>query len=343
MGKVKFITVLLIGMFLGVGKAQDIHFTQFNMSPLTLNPAHTGAFEGTARLNVIYRDQWSSFLRNQFTTPAFSIDAPIFRGFKEHHWIGVGMAVVSDKAGTSRLATNFSKFSGSYHLALDKEFKNVFTLGVQGGNVERRIRMDELQFGDEFPEDVGGGGAGFGKGADRNVSEKKSFMDLGVGLMWRSRLDEKNSFEVGLTLDHLTRPKYNLIGQSDESDVRKPMRFLAHGTYKQQMTEQISISPSLMFQTTGGTSEIVAQSMVGYQFNEDLVLKGGLGYRLGDAVQVMVGGEYEDFKLGLAYDLNVSSLTISTMSFVGFELAASYIIKIYKKPNVIPAILCPDF
>jgi type IX secretion system PorP/SprF family membrane protein len=343
MSKCIYFTVLLIGIFLGVGRTQDIHFTQFNMSPLTLNPAHTGAFEGTARLNAIYRDQWSSFLRNQFTTPSFSIDAPIFRGIKEHHWIGVGMAVVSDKAGTGRLATNFSKFSASYHLALDKEYKNVFTLGIQGGNVERRIRLDELQFADEFPEDVGGGGAGFGRGADRGFPDKKSYMDLGLGLMWRSRLEDGNSIEVGLALDHLNRPKYNFLGQSDDVFVRRSMRFLTHATYKHQLNERVYIAPTMLFQTTGGSSEIVAQSMLGYQFNEDLLLKGGLGYRLGDAAQILLGGEYEDFKLGIAYDLNVSPLIRSTNSFGGFELAASYIVKIYKKPSVKPAILCPDF
>ena len=35
--------------------AQDIHFTQFTMSPLTLNPGLTGKFEGTVRIGGIYR------------------------------------------------------------------------------------------------------------------------------------------------------------------------------------------------------------------------------------------------------------------------------------------------
>ncbi|MBL4576991.1 MAG: hypothetical protein JKX74_00885, partial [Flavobacteriales bacterium] len=29
--------------------AQDIHFSQFSSSPLTLNPGHTGAFDGDVR------------------------------------------------------------------------------------------------------------------------------------------------------------------------------------------------------------------------------------------------------------------------------------------------------
>ena len=40
--------------------AQDIHFTQFYMSPMTTNPANAGKFEGTARIGGIFRGQWAS-------------------------------------------------------------------------------------------------------------------------------------------------------------------------------------------------------------------------------------------------------------------------------------------
>ena len=40
--------------------AQDIHWTMYDMSPLTLNPANTGAYEGTFRIGGIYRDQYNS-------------------------------------------------------------------------------------------------------------------------------------------------------------------------------------------------------------------------------------------------------------------------------------------
>lgn len=49
---------------------QDIHFTMYNMSPMTLNPAMAGKFEGTFRIGGIYRDQWASVIANQFRTPS---------------------------------------------------------------------------------------------------------------------------------------------------------------------------------------------------------------------------------------------------------------------------------
>ena len=94
----------------------------------------------------------------------------------------------------------------------------------------------------------------------------------------------------------------------------------------------------------GGASEFALQSWAGYKFNDDYVLNGGLAYRFGDAAEVMAGVDYrDDLRVTLSYDVNLSSLNAATNSVGGFELSAFYILKIYKKPDVTPAILCPVF
>ncbi|HNM24595.1 MAG TPA: type IX secretion system membrane protein PorP/SprF, partial [Saprospiraceae bacterium] len=44
-------------------QAQDIHFSQFYMSPLNLNPAMTGVMNCNHRIVANYRNQWSSILK----------------------------------------------------------------------------------------------------------------------------------------------------------------------------------------------------------------------------------------------------------------------------------------
>ena len=78
--------------------AQDIHFTQFDMSPITLNPAMSGAFKGTFRIGGIYRDQWASVIENQYRTPSFYIDVPAFRGFGKKDWVGIGVSFLNDQS-----------------------------------------------------------------------------------------------------------------------------------------------------------------------------------------------------------------------------------------------------
>ena len=60
-------------------------------------------------------------------------------------------------------------------------------------------------------------------------------------------------------------------------------------------------------------------------------------------VQALVGAQYKDLRVGFAYDINTSGLSQETNYRGGFELAANYIIRIYKASKVEPKILCPRF
>ena len=71
--------ILIVTLSLGSSlAAQDIHNSLFNMSPLSLNPALTGAFEGTARIGGIYRAQDFGISEARgYYSPSFYIDAPV--------------------------------------------------------------------------------------------------------------------------------------------------------------------------------------------------------------------------------------------------------------------------
>jgi hypothetical protein len=61
-----FLTFLILISVLSL-KAQDPNFSQFFASPLTLNPALTGKFDGVFRIAGNYRNQWPT-INNAFTT-----------------------------------------------------------------------------------------------------------------------------------------------------------------------------------------------------------------------------------------------------------------------------------
>src|SRR5215207_4229075 len=65
------ITVLCLICF--GATAQDIHYSQFYASPLTLNPALTGINDCSYRVNGMYRSQWSS-IPAPYSTPSLSFD-----------------------------------------------------------------------------------------------------------------------------------------------------------------------------------------------------------------------------------------------------------------------------
>lgn len=330
-------------------KGQDIHFSLYNMSPLTLNPALTGAFSGTVRIGGIYRDQWASFVDRQFTTPSFYADAPIIRGFRKNDWVGVGLMIFDDKAGAGSLRTNTSMLSASYHLALGKGGRTILTLGLQGGNVQRRfdIQSERLWFEDEIETSRGGGGLGQNASQDRGMADmlNTSYLDFNGGVMLRSTFENEMTLELGASFNHVTTPRYTLLtaspGGPDES--RRPMRSLAHGRLRAPLSDKWSITPGFLWQNTAGANEVALQNWAGYQINPDVTLNFGAAYRFGDAAEVLAGIDYKDLRVALSYDINTSSLNKATNYKGAFEIAAWYIIKIYKQPDVSPAVLCPKF
>mgnify|MGYP000412431138 CR=1 FL=1 len=61
----KRFTQLLVVLFIMMSQqvfAQDMQFSQFYASPMNLNPAMTGVFEGDFRAVVNYREQYNSIL-----------------------------------------------------------------------------------------------------------------------------------------------------------------------------------------------------------------------------------------------------------------------------------------
>ena len=78
-------------------KAQDPHFSQFFSSPLTLNPALTGKFDGTLRVAGNYRNQWPAF-NNVYTTSTLSVDFAILKKrLPEFDTWGVGILALTDR------------------------------------------------------------------------------------------------------------------------------------------------------------------------------------------------------------------------------------------------------
>ena len=328
---------------------QDIHFSLFHMSPLTLNPAQTGAFNGTARIGGIYRDQWGSVINDQFTTPSFYIDAPVIRGFGKYDWVGGGLVSYTDKVGTLELGTSAFLFSASYHRSLSKKNgDHILTLGVQGGQVSRQLKTDEIRLGNavDFSQPEIPTGTSFDAGLGSSSSElKRGFFDINAGLMLNSKLDDENRLQLGVAVHHIPRGKYGLISSIDSDDSKRPMLIAAHGRFDHDFNEKWSITPGFLFRTTEGTPpEVIVQSWAGRQINEEFKLNFGAAYRFSDAAQVLVGLDYlEDIRVALSYDINVSSLNTVSNYQGGFELSAYYIIRIYKKPDITPALLCPQF
>src|SRR5205823_1965996 len=134
-----FLTVTVCGGLVSGAFAQDPNFSQFFVSPLTLNPALTGKFDGTVRVAGNYRNQWPT-INNAFTTYTASLDMGILKNvIPENDVFGVGIMMFSDKSGNGALQNNVISLSTSDHKALDEEGSNQIGLGFQVSYVNKRL------------------------------------------------------------------------------------------------------------------------------------------------------------------------------------------------------------
>ncbi len=325
-----FLTVICVNV-----QAQDIHFSLFNMSPLSLNPANTGAFEGSFRVGGIYRDQFRSVTSNQFSTPMFYIDAPIASiGKKKKDWIGIGAMLFQDKAGLAAFQTGSFQLSAALHHSFDDNYKNVLTFGIQGGPVNRQVDLSnaDLHFADEATNGAFGGATS----ADRMLDGNSNYTDFAVGLKFKSVVNEKMDYHLGVSLGHLLQPDVSLSTNAFDQD----MRIQAHAGLTRMLNEKFSLSPSIYYTTLGPADQFQLQALGGYEFNEDFQLNFGTGYRFGDALELILGADIKDIKVAASYDLTVSELS-NAKTGGAFEIALGYIFKIYKEVEVKPIILCP--
>ena len=336
---------LLSGLFTQLS-AQDIHWSLYNMSPLTLNPALTGSYLGTARIGGIYRDQaFNAEGITGYTTPSFYVDAPIV-AIGKRDWIGIGGMFYADEAGSASLTNQGAYASIAYHKALDKKGNTLLSFGLQGGLLSRDIDVNELRFGDEVLNQLQTGTFTQTPENRANLAGSSAF-DLNAGVMLTARLNKLTDLNIGLSFYHILSPNYALDATQTVNTPKGardlPLAFKLHGQFNFSLGEKWLLSPTFLYNQAFASNELQVQGMVGYKLNDKdpMIIKLGPGYRLGDAVEVLLGVDYKSFRFGASYDLTVSDLSDINNGQGAFEFALSYIIKIFKAPTVKPVVICP--
>lgn len=322
-------------------KSQDIHFTSYDFSPLTLNPALAGNFLGSYRLGGIYRDQWrSSSFRGAYATPTIHVDLPVIQGFRKQDWIGLGAGVYSDRSSSYALVQTKSFQGVSYHLSLDKKQNRILSIGVQNGTGTRNVKRRELKTetrlralqADPMSTDGLGDDGILGMGSN-------TIVDWVGGVVFSSYQRNSSFFRGGVSVGRITRGNQSFADGTD----RQRMKLTVFGLYDFPVSGNLFITPSVMYQGIGNNYNIVAQTKASYLVSEEknIFLNAGLGYRYNDALQLLLGMDYKDYKVQFAYDMNVSGLRASTNTVGAFELGISYIGKVYKKPKIDRTEVCP--
>ncbi len=319
------ILIILIGFAFQI-KAQDIHFSQFNMSPFNLNPALTGVFDGDMRFAGNYRSQWSS-VPVPYTTFSGSFDSKMFPYKVKNQIIASGFLINYDKAGDSELSS--IQLAGHMAIAQKINEKNYLSAGLQLAFGQRRFKTDALTFDAQFNGDLFDPSA---SSQENFPSQSLMYPDISTGLNWRFQASRRTKFDVGAALFHINNPKQTFFGDQTIRLARK-WAFNLNSSFR--IAEVIDILPAVLYQRQGTYQELVAGGSLKYHLNQDFGKELGLligGWvRLQDAIVGSIGIHYKSLQVGISYDINTSGLQVATNNRGGPEIGVIYTITKVKK------------
>ena len=317
--------------------AQDPHFSQFFASPLTLNPAYTGRFDGTFRIAGNYRNQWPT-INKAFTTSTISADFGVLGKVVPYNdrW-GVGLMAYTDQQADGVLKNTFYSVSTAYHKGLDEEGKNQISLGFQGTYAQKRLNTANLKFEDQLRSD------GF-TGITNEIFDPRNlninYFDLNAGFIFTGSMGTGSSYYAGASMYHINKPRETFTG----AQFYLNPRYTVHGGLYFPVGDISTLHTSVLYQSQAGASETVLGAAIGFNLNNDFEYKpttfyAGSWFRVNDALIPYVGLEFGDFRFGASYDVNVSSLRTVSNSQGGFEISLIYI----NKKDTEVGIKCPKF
>ena len=297
---------LLIG-FADTVNSQDLHFSQFYTSPLSINPSLAGNFNGDYRVGLNARNQWASVTVPYQTLSVYGDVAVAQDKVGENNWIGLGTSFFLDRAGDGELRT----IKAHGHIAFHKHLSDQFflSLGAGFGYVQKSIDLSKLTFSSQWD----------GIGFDGNINNLEDFsanqfgyLDVSSGLSLSFMSPESYSGTVGFSLQHINRPLESFyFTDNNGGNNQLGYRPVVHYTSDVNLSP-IHIYPAAMFTMTKKTNEAVLGANVGYFMEEpsednksSMGVFGGLWYRTTGSIIALVGFEMSRVRMMLNYDLDI--------------------------------------
>lgn len=306
-------------------KSQDIHFSQFDETPLQLNPANAGV-KHELRFIGNYKSQWQS-VNAPFKTIAFSADGRLMRN-KKHH-LGLGLDFFSDNSGDGQIKTNQANLSLSGIIKVNEN--NRITAGLMTGFAQRGINTGSYTFGNQYN--------GTSYDATRPTGELAtnnnfSYIDAAAGLLWSYgkrdadiASNDAKKVNIGFAIFHPHKPAYSFF----DNQTRLYAKFVFHGDASIGLKNtNVTLKPSYIVFIQGPAKEITPGMMFQYTFQDvtkytnnkkfTAVSFGGY-YRTQDAFIAAAKIEYNGYAIGFSYDINLSQLRTVSSARGGFELS----------------------
>lgn len=325
-------------MFIGftfpqLAYSQDIQYSQFYAAPLYLNPALAGT-SSQHRANLNYRNQWPGIPKS-YVSFSLSYDINL-----EDANSGVGIYFSRDKAGVGSLSTTIMGGCYAYNIKLNRNLAIRPAVGVNYGL--RAVDVSKLTFGDQLLT-----GSSTSVQAP-SINDRVGYMDINAGAILYGK-----DFWAGYSAYHINQPNNSLLGQENFIDARHSVhvgyRLPMQKTVKGEVVRSYTIAMNYKAQGKWDQFDIG-----GYWYFNPLVVgvwyRGipGLkayqpGYQNNDALTLLAGVHFQNFKFAYSYDVTISNLYSNTAGSHEISLIYEYRDPRKGKRRRFSQLACPQF
>ena len=347
MKNIRLLAFFVLFLATQIASAQDIHFSQFYLAPLNLNPALTGVMNCNSRLTATFRNQWAAVLRqNAYNTYAASYDQRIPVG--RYDYVGIGGSLWGDRAGSSPYSQLSAKISASYSKRMSgyRKQASYLVVGIDAGVGQRSVDPSTFRWGSQNNAGVYDGTK---PSLENFAQDNVIFPDLSAGLLWFNTIDEDRNFYIGGAYHHLNRA--NIAFSNAKPDLLYS-RFTVHAGGEFMVGDKWGLVPNVVLLLQGPSLELNPGTSVKFLLGsgryDRQAFHVGAWTRVAnrkdkgvlvDAAILTTRFDYNSFTLGFSYDMNVSALRVASPTNSSFELSLQYKICGNERRNV----YCPNF
>lgn len=291
--KIAKLNVLPVLVFLWLAfpahSQQEPNFSQYMFYGLNLNPAFAGT-EPAVNITAANRMQWTGFGKENGDQVAprtyfIAADLPV-RVLKG----GIGAVIMNDAIGHENTISVKIGYANQRNMGFGK-------LGI-GAQLEFNNRSIDFSKLDPAGEDP--------LLNQLSSEESEMLIDFSLGLLYRV----PDNYYIGVSGLHLIQTKGKPLVESSEGSLRMKMdrTFMITGGYEVNFPRNpdFQFVPSVIIESNIAKTRLDVNAMLRYK---DAVW-GGVGYRLGESVIILLGVQYKDFRIGYSYDINANRLAL---------------------------------
>ncbi|MCD4679741.1 MAG: type IX secretion system membrane protein PorP/SprF [Bacteroidales bacterium] len=296
---ITFLLFFLLSVSLTFGQ-QEAQFSQNMFNKLAMNPAYAGSKKAICATGLI-RQQWAGFKDPEGNSVAprtflISLDSPV----RFLHG-GLGATIYNDELGFEK--NTGAKLTYAYRINIGK---GNLAFGAQVGFLDKSVDFSKFKLLDD------------GDPVFMSKGEESVFLtDYAGGIYYQI----PDKFYAGVSASLLTQAG----GTIGSAETMNETHYYMMSGYNISVSGSsgLVVNPSVLVKTDWYSAQYDISTLM--IFNDKYW--GGISYRVEDAVAVIFGMQYRDFRIGYSYDITTSDMGTAGSSG-SHELMLGYCFKI---------------